>query len=88
MFDPAAASARMNPGDKMSVSFHKAKAEPGGSFVDNARSAGMVPGGPSNAAPPMPAQHLMPQLMAVSHAVPDHRALLLAHLRRRMMLGH
>lgn len=82
MIDPAQASARMQPGDKMSVSYHKAKAEEGsGTFVDNARKAGMIPGG----APAAPA---MPQMQAVSQpAVPDHRALLLAHLRHRMMMG-
>lgn len=86
MFDPAAASARMNPGDKLNVSFHKAKPEPGGgSFVDNAQKAGMIPGGPQAAMPAGPSAH-MPQMMAMSHpAVPDHRALLMAHLRRRMM---
>lgn len=83
MFDPAQATARMNPGDKMSVSFHKAKPEASSSFVDNAKSAGMVPGGQAPAAP----AH-MPQMLAASHpAVPDHRAMLLAHLRRRMLMA-
>jgi hypothetical protein len=73
----------MNPGDKVNVSFHKAKAEPGSSFVDKAKSAGMIPGGQAPAAPA-----LMPQMSAVSHpAVPDHRAMLLAHLRQRMLMG-
>lgn len=79
MFDPAAVSSRMSPGDKVSMTVHKAKAEPGGSFLHNAQSAGMVPGGPSGAAVPH-----MPQMTAVSHpAVPDHRAMLAMALRRR-----
>jgi hypothetical protein len=88
MFDPAEASSKMAPGDKVSMSFHKAKAEPGGaggSFISNAANAGLVPGG---APAPMP-QH-MPQMLAVSHpAVPavDHRALLMARLRHKMLGG-
>lgn len=84
MFDPEAASARMKPGDKLNVSFHKAKAEPGASFVDQARQAGMIPGGTQT---PTPAAH-MSQMSAVSQpAVPDHRALLLARLRHHMLTG-
>jgi len=83
MFDPAQATARMQPGDKMSVSFHKAKPAESSSFVDSAKSAGMIPGGQAPVAP----TH-MPQMLAASHpAVPDHRAMLLQHLRRRMLMG-
>lgn len=84
MFDPAHASSQMQPGDKMSVSYHKAKPEAGSGFVDNAKAAGMIPGGQAPAAPPAP----MPQMLAASRpAVPDHRAMLLQHLRRRMLMG-
>lgn len=85
MLDPAAVLSRVSPGDKVSMTVHKAKAEPAGapSFLANAQAAGRVPGGA------LPAQ--MPQMLAVSRpAVPgavDHRALLLAHLRQRMLTG-
>lgn len=83
MFDPAQVSSKMGPGDKMSVSFHKAKTEGGApSFLSNASNAGMVPGGSPAPAP-------MPQMSAVSRpavpGAPDHRALLVALMRRRLM---
>lgn len=70
----------MSPGDKVSLTVHKAKAEPGGSFVNNAQNAGLIPGG--GAAPPQ-----MPQMSAMSRpAAPvDARALLLARLRQHML---
>lgn len=81
MFDPAQVGSRMAPGDKVSMSFHKAKAEPGApGFVANAQHAGLIPGGST----PPPVR--VPQMSAVSQpAVPDHRAMLLAHLRQRML---
>lgn len=84
MFDPAAVSSRMSPGDKVSMTVHKAKAEAPGSFVSNAQSAGMIPGGGAGAAPHMP------QMSAVSQpAVPgaNVRALLINRLRQRMLTG-
>lgn len=47
MFDPANLGQSLQPGDKMTLTFHKGqpKTTPGGSFVDNAQKAGMIPGG-------------------------------------------
>lgn len=83
MLDPAAVGSGLAPGDKVSISFHKAKAEPGApGFVSNAQSAGLIPGGPTPPPPPV----RVPQMSAVSQpAVPDHRGLLLAQLRQRML---
>lgn len=82
MFDPAEVSSKIAPGDKLSMTLHKAKPEKAGGFLANAQNAGLVPGG---GGAPMP----MPQMSAMSRpAVPgplDHRALLLAHLRNRLM---
>lgn len=75
--DPAELGASLQPGDKISMTFHKAKAEPGagGSFIDNARQAGMVPGGGPAAVPPSPMM-----------GAPSSNALLVAALRRRQGL--
>jgi hypothetical protein len=56
MFDPASLGQALQPGDKMSVTFSKGQPKvPGGSFMDNATQAGMIPGasGPAGA-PPAP----------------------------------
>lgn len=76
--DPAELGANLQPGDKISMTFHKAQPKPGagGSFMDNAQRAGMVPGG-------QPA--VAPAPMGMSPA-PDSRMLLAAALRRRMGL--
>jgi hypothetical protein len=86
MFDPAEVGSKLAPGDKVSMSFHKAKAEApaGGSFVQRAQAAGMIPGGAPAAAAPIPVPH-MPQVAAVSHpAVMNGRAMLLARLRNHL----
>lgn len=86
MFDPAQLGSSLQPGDKISLTFHKAKAEPGGaSFMDNARAAGAVPGGPGASMPAGPSA-TMPGLMsgAPGAGMPDSRSLLVAAMRRRL----
>jgi hypothetical protein len=83
----------MNPGDKMSVSFHKAKAEPGApSFVQNAQAAGVIPstqnGGvvPSTGANALAIPHMAGAAPVAPH-VPQMdpvRAMLIARMRARL----
>lgn len=88
MFDPAQLGSQLQPGDKISLTFHKGQPKStGGSFVDNARQAGAIPGGPSVPPASGPAA-TMPGLMtgAPSAGLPDSRSLLVAAMRRRMGL--
>jgi hypothetical protein len=87
MFDLAAIGQQLQPGDKISLTFHKnqPKTAAGGSFMDNAQQAGLVPGGPAASMPAGPAAS-MPG-MGAPPAGPDTHALLVAAMRQRMGLA-
>jgi hypothetical protein len=85
MFDPTSLGQALQPGDKMTLSFHKGQPKTaGGSFMDNATKAGAVPS-PMGAAPQaMPAA---PPPMAAPMGAPmggDDRGALLAALQAHM----
>jgi hypothetical protein len=84
MFDPATLGSQLQPGDKSSMTFHRAKSDAGsGSFIQNAQNAGLVP---NTQATPSPAGGA-PAMAPMGAGMPDQRALLVAAMRRRFGLA-
>lgn len=89
MFDPASLGAALQPGDKMSLTFHKGQPKTmGGSFMDNATKAGAVPGAPGAGGPPPmmapPPDMGAPPPMMDPGAGGDPQGAMIAALRARM----
>jgi hypothetical protein len=88
MFDPSTLGDSLKPGDKIALTFHKAKAEPGGpSFMDNVRAqqTQAPPAPPAPMAPPagMPGPLASPVQAAGVNPL-AHRLALLQAMKARM----
>jgi hypothetical protein len=90
MFDPSTLGDSLKPGDKIALTFHKAKAEPGGpSFMDNVRSqqtqAPPAPPLPGPSPLPLPSAGPMASPMQSAGVNPlAHRLALLQAMKTRM----
>lgn len=83
--NPADLGIDLQPGDKISMTFHKAKAEPGSSFVQNAQSAGVIPGGPAGTSSLAPTPGIASGPMAPP-TLADH-GMLVQRMRQRLGLA-
>lgn len=84
MFDPATLGSQLQPGDKISMTFHKAKSDAGsGSFIQNAQNAGLVPNTMATPAPVGGA----PAMASAPMGGGVDRGMLVAAMRRRLGLA-